>query len=182
MNKIIKDDIIKVLARALDILNNEPANITELKELSNHTIHNASIFQDKDSVSIALIIYSLSKIFERGQTIDDVKYLFKDAFDSLKNNNFSEYQKIIQDLFKVISVYDNKFSAYIEEVITQAEIKKSSKLYEHGLSLGRASEILGISKWELMSYIGNTKINDVEDSKVDVVDRIKFTKTLFNIK
>ena len=51
MNDIIREDIIKILERVIDILAvKETKDIIELKELSNHTIHNASIFQDKDSI------------------------------------------------------------------------------------------------------------------------------------
>ena len=38
-----------------------------LKELSNKTIHSASIYQDQDCIAIAVVIYSLSKIFERSK-------------------------------------------------------------------------------------------------------------------
>ncbi len=36
-----------------------------LKELSNGNTHNASIFQDGDSLTIAIVIYALSKVVDR---------------------------------------------------------------------------------------------------------------------
>ena len=55
MDKIIKKDILSIISKTIAILKiKEEKDIIELKELSNHTIHNASIFQDEDSVSIAI--------------------------------------------------------------------------------------------------------------------------------
>ena len=45
----------------------EDGNPVNLNDLSNRTIHTASIEQDTDSVILAVIIYSLSKIIERGE-------------------------------------------------------------------------------------------------------------------
>ena len=66
MDEVVKKDILKVLSDVAAILQvEEEKDVAELRELSNHTIHNASIFQDEDSVSIAILIYSLSKVIER---------------------------------------------------------------------------------------------------------------------
>ena len=66
MNDNVKRDILRTLNRTVEILKEKDVtDLTELKELSNTTVHNASIYQDEDSVSVAVLIYSLSKIFER---------------------------------------------------------------------------------------------------------------------
>ena len=81
-------------------------------------------------------------------------------------------------LYCIISTIDSKLKLYIGEVITQAEIKKGSKLYAHGISLGRAAEVLGISQWELMFYIGKTKLIDVKGC-VGVRERLNYARSLF---
>jgi len=183
MNDTIKEDIIFILSAVIDILKvKEEKDITELKELSNHTIHNASIFQDEDSVSIAILVYSLSKVIER--EVDELNYgnilfFLEKAKDCLLKNKIDDYRKIIKKAFTVISGMDSKLKMYIEEVINQAQIKKGSKLYEHGISLARAAEILGISQWELMFYIGKTRITDKTKDAVNVKERLKFARGLF---
>lgn len=184
MNETIKKDILSILSGIINILRvKEEKDIVEIKELSNHTIHNASIFQDEDSVSIAILIYSLSKIIERKQgelSYNNIVRLIKTAYDFLDKNNIDSYRKTIRKLFKFISTIDTKLKLYIEEVINQAQIKKGSKLYEHGISLARASEILGVSQWELMSYIGKTKIPDVyEVERVSLKNRLNYARSLF---
>ena len=183
MNKIIKKDILAIISKTIGTLKvKEEKDIIELKELSNHTIHNASIFQDEGSVSIAILIYSLSKIIERkfGElNFKPILDLLIAAFNYLKKDNIDEYRKTIKKLFDLISKIDTKLKLYIEEVIRQAQIKKGSQLYRHGISLARAAEILGISQWELMNYIGHTKITDIE-GKVDIKSRLNFTRRLFS--
>jgi len=40
-------------------------DIIKLKDLSNQTIHTASISQDTDNILVAVLIYSISKVIER---------------------------------------------------------------------------------------------------------------------
>ena len=57
MHDILKKDIVTVLTRLSEIIKiKNDTDFLELKELSNHVIHNASVFQDEDSVSVAVLI------------------------------------------------------------------------------------------------------------------------------
>ncbi|MBT6821580.1 hypothetical protein HOA56_04085, partial [archaeon] len=67
MNEIIRKDIIGVLLKAIEYIDNSD-NI-KLRELSDYVIHNASIFQDEDSISVVVIIYPLSKLFKEGEKV-----------------------------------------------------------------------------------------------------------------
>lgn len=182
MDEVVKKDVLSVLSDAVRILEvEEERDVSELRELSNHTIHNASIFQDEDSVSIAILIYSLSKVIERREGRMNYKILLKlvmDAKTNLEQSRVDEYRKIIRRLFNFISTIDNKLKLYIEEVINQAQIKKGSKLYEHGISMARAAEILGISQWELMFYVGKTRMTDIKGG-VNVRERLNYARGLF---
>ncbi|MDP7179824.1 MAG: hypothetical protein QF824_00965 [Candidatus Woesearchaeota archaeon] len=184
MNDTIKRDILSILSEIIKILRvKEDKDIVEIRELSNHTIHNASIYQDEDSVSIAILVYSLSKICERkqgGLDYNSVISLLKVASKCLEINNIDKYRKTIKKSFKFISTIDSKLKMYIEEVINQAQIKKGSKLYEHGISMARASFILGVSEWELMRYIGKTSIADLPlQDPVSIRSRLEFVRGIF---
>ena len=182
MDEVVKKDILKVLSDVLEILKVEDENdAVHLREISNHTIHNASIFQDEDSVSIAILIYSLSKVIERKEGKVNYGVLSKmvvDARNKLASDMNENYRVAIKKLFNFISTIDTKLKLYIEQVITQAEIKKGGKLYAHGISLGRAAEILGITQWELMFYIGKTNLTDIHGG-VSVKDRLNYARGLF---
>jgi len=181
MDEKIKEDIISILNSAIDVLKSH--NSMKLREISNHTIHNASIFQDKDSISIAVIMYALSKIIDRTSRIEPVVFqTLENAKHSLENNQIVDYEKNIKELMDTISGYDKKLNLYIQKVINEAEIKKGSKLYEHGISLAQTADLLGISQWELMKYIGQTKIADKFKDEISVKDRLAHTRQIFGLQ
>jgi len=183
MNEIVKKDIVNILEEIVEILRvKEEKDYFELKELSNHTIHDASIFQDEDSLSIAVLVYSLSKIIERGGEPKDLLNKIQAALKFLRQDKIKEYRYTIEDIFKTVSQADIKLKLYTEEVIHQARIKKASKMYEHGISVGRTSELLGISQWELINYLGKTTIPDEPYKKGLFNKRIAFAKKLFGTK
>ena len=184
MNPQIKKDLISVLSDLSDILRyGKNADIQKIKILSNHTIHNASVFQDEDSISVAIMIYSLSKIMERKER--DLDYgkilgILSSAAVSIKNNDDELFRKSVKSIFDFIREADAKIKLYINEVINQAQIKKGCKLCEHGISVARASEVLGISRWELMHYLGKTTLIEQFSEPVNASQRLKFARSLFS--
>jgi len=176
----VKKDILSILSHAVSYIND--GNLTELSLLSNSTIHNASIYQDEDSISIAVIIYALSKIFEREHSSLDKSVIenLKQAQQSLKDDNFHNYKESIHQISKKIQSLDHQLNLYVEQVINQAQIRKGSKIYEHGISLARASEMLGISQWDLMTYVGNTQIIDKSEKVRRAKGRLEYARGLFS--
>ena len=184
MQDIIKKDIISVLNSLIELLKaKEESNIVQIKELSNHVIHNASVFQDEDSISVAILIYSLSKIIERKQKDFDYEKVFgmiNSCILNLKNGNDVLFRKSIKNIFNFVRTIDEKLKLYIYEVINQAQIKKGCKLCEHGISVARAAEVLGISQWELMHYLGKTTLIDQFSEPVNVLKRLKIARSFFS--
>lgn len=184
MDDLVRKDALKIVGRVIEILKvKEEKDVSELKDLSNHTIHNASVFQDECSVSIAVVIYALSKIIERNPEQLNYKKIIgflEKTKSALKNNEAHNLKLAIRKLFSEISAIDNKLSLYIHEVINDAQVKKGCKLCEHGLSTAKASQVMGVSQWELMNYLGKTKLNENIAGIVDVRSRLKFTRNLFS--
>lgn len=181
MHKIIKEDITNVLKDS--ILAVESGKISDLSQLSDHVIHDASIFQDDDTLSIAILVYALSKIIarccEKNVSYALILKELKDAVYHLEKNNFNGFRNSIKNLFRTINKYDKKIKLYIEEVINKAKLKKGSKLYKHGLSIARASEILGISQWEMMNYIGKTFLPDEKKEGLSAKQRLNIAREIF---
>lgn len=180
MNNIVKNDILKVLDLAISII--EKGNVSSLKELSNHTIHNSSIFQDTDSVNIAIIMYTLAKIFERENKIDkSIIHTLIKTKRSLFEDKFDEYKNYIDKIFRLISKEDLKIKKYVQEVISQAGVRKGSKIYEHGISMAKSAQILGVSQWDMMDYVGSTKIADSFSEPMNLRIRLKIARDIFGI-
>ena len=180
--------MLKVLEKVVPALRSEDSR--ELKWLSNNTIHNAGMFQDKDSVSMAVIFYSLSKIFERPRLYDqpilqemkkDVLQNLNYARTNLKRKEDKQFRLEMKKVLKRISIFEKKIGKYITEVLQQAKIKKGGRIYEHGLSVGLSAQLMGISKWELMSYIGATKVSDVSDEISLLKSRIDSVRRMFSL-
>jgi len=184
MEQEIRTDILAILQETIDMLKKE--DYASLLEISNHTIHDASIFQDQDSLSVAVLVYALYKILGRSrETCKDLcsKSLdvLQNAHDLLQREDYEGYRDIIRKVFKFVSETDDHLHMYISEVVDQAQIKKGSKLFEHGLSLARAAELLGISRWELMQYVGKTRLPEQIVGSMDIRDRVRYARKIFGI-
>jgi hypothetical protein len=179
MKQIIKKDILSLLNKAIDALKKN--ELLKLRTISNEVIHNATIFQDEDSISTAIIIYTISKLYKEANNINEIviPYLEELIF-ALKKNNYDLYRKKLKILLKEISEKFEKTKFYMSEILNQAQVNKASKMYDHGISLSRVAETLGVSIWELMDYIGKTSIADSYESLTNVNDKISFTRNLFN--
>lgn len=150
-----------------------------LQELSNHTIHDASIFQDEHSLTLAVAVYSLSKILNRkGSISNKVISSLEKLKKNIQDQDSKACSKSLQQLVKLISEEDSMINIYITEVIDQAKIKKGQTLYEHGLSISKAADLLGISCWDLAGYVGRTVSCDVKP-KVTQQKRMDWAWRLF---
>ena len=186
MNEEVKSIILEALKKVLKAIKEK--DVVSLKELSNSTIHSASTTQDEDSISFAVLAYSLFKIFERSDYENlgswdlfshNADVYLKNAYDYLNRKNIDKYRSSVNDFLKSIDDLDKKLRDYIKDVLEGARVSKGSRLYEHGLSLGRTAELLGISQFELMDYVGKTGIADVTPTTVDIKKRLAKARSLF---
>jgi len=180
MRQIIKEDILEVLKKVIQALKQE--DYSTLAELSNHTIHDASIFQEDDPLTLAILVYALSKVInrclERKQACPAVAPTLQKASEYLQQDDDNAYRATIKNVLREISSYDAQLKLYIQEVIQQARIKKASKLHEHGISIARTAELLGLSQWELQNYIGKT-ITDIPHDGMKIGERLRRARELF---
>jgi len=163
------EHIIDVLEKVRIAIKEE--DVSALSKLSNETIHSASSHQDTGNITMAVIVYALSKLIERKNYlkiknwnvfIKKIDSEFSLAIKAVKDDNLEKYEDYMQMTRKSITSASVNIKPYIQEVIRKASINKASKIYEHGISLGQTAEILGITEWELSEYTGQSKISDVK--------------------
>ncbi len=182
-----KGHVIEVLEKAEKAIKNE--DVSEIKELSNQTLHSASIYQDADNISLAVVLYSLSKIIERTSYKEEKGWAdFKKNYTTclsraklaLKAEDIEVYRDQIACIREHIGKLSGDLKKYIEDVFRKAQINKASRLYEHGLSLEKTAKILGVTIWELNQYVGRTGIADVNYAYTkELEDRIKLAQDIF---
>jgi len=181
-------NIIRILDETVKAVKEE--NIKLLKDLSNQTIHDASTVQDQYSITIAVLIYSLSKIYERETHYGQFKGWRAFCFDctkglevakgKLEKRDIPGFDKAIKDYVNILKELETKLKRYIQDVFNSAKINKASRIYEHGISLGRTAELLGVTKFQLMEYVGRTYIADVkENMTINPEKRLSIAREIF---
>ena len=181
------DNIIRILGETRKAIETE--NYSKIKNLSNQTINVASLTQDPDNINVAVVVYSLDKVFEREhyRNYSDWKKISKTILSSLEysiedleKNDLKEFRKDFENIRLCIKKISGKLKEYIQEVFRKAKINKASRIYEHGISMEQTAKLLGITMFELADYAGKTGIADVSESKtLDAKSRIKLAEEIF---
>lgn len=180
MRPDVREDILNILRRVVKVL--EKGYFNQLKALSNHTVHNASIFQDQDSIGIAVVTYALEKIVDQSSfDAPAFKGLFSQALRDLEASRVGAYRESVGRLFRKIADTDQKLKNYIDHVVEFSLVKKGGKIYEHGISLAQTASLLGINQWELMEYLGTTTVGDRFQEEIGVRKRLEAARSLFGL-
>jgi hypothetical protein len=184
---IEKEHMLEVLRQAYSAVKNE--NVALLKELSNQTIHSVSIYQDPDSLAIAVTIYSLGKIFENENFRDSRKWnifitrtlkCLDRACFFLQNDKLEYFRREIIRIRKSLNLFVH-LKDYIQEVFRKSSINKASRVYEHGISRAETASLLGVTQWELATYASVPVITDLDLTITKPIrERLKFTEDLFD--
>ncbi|MBS3143837.1 hypothetical protein J4446_03120 [Candidatus Woesearchaeota archaeon] len=188
MDEGVKKEILETLKGSIEAIAKD--DVKKLRDLSNRIINSSSLDQDEDVITMAVMLYSLSKIYERtdyrkysGWKLlnETIRNSLRGALFALENSDVTNFEKNMKNILDVIDKLDNKLKSYIKDVIHDAQIARGSRLYEHGLSLGRTAELLGIDKWELTEYVSKTGIAEVKEGfTLTEEKRIKSLRRLFN--
>lgn len=172
-----------VLDAAIEGLKNHDMGL--IRSVSNQTIHNASIFQDNFSINIAIITYALSQLLEntlvKNKPVDMEKYLrhLVALKETVRSRQPKVFEKLVGKIYAEMKKDENRFSQFVRHVKTQARMDKSARLVDHGISVARAADVLGVSQWQMYSYLGKTKItDDGSDSVANMKKRLEFARGL----
>lgn len=181
------DHIIQILSATKKALAEEDAS--SLRELSNQTIHCAAYIQDSGSITLAVIIYTLSKLIERSDQRRLKKWPeFSKRFNSwislniqaLQEKKMEQYERYLEEMRKTLAATSINLKPYIQEVLRKASINKASRIYHHGISLGKTAQLLGITQWELSEYAGQKEGDDQSSNTLDVKKRAKTALEFFS--
>ncbi|MFA5485137.1 MAG: hypothetical protein WC260_02730 [Candidatus Pacearchaeota archaeon] len=161
----------------------------KLKNLSNQTIHSATIHQDPVNIVIAVLVYSFSKVLQREnyQKMEEwdlfYKYILENWDLMIKASLENKKQELLGyagEIRNYLNNIDGNLGEYIKDIFRKAEINKAFKLYEHGISSAQTAELLGISLWDLASYIGQSNIFETHvTNKISEKQRIKIVEDFF---
>lgn len=159
--------VIQVLRESQEALRQDDAY--RLQQLSDQTIHSASIYQHTDFIIIAVLMYSLNKLVIRknklqvqkwSQFIKKFNLEIDKAINSFKEKDIDEATRHLEHAKSLLTDLSPSVKQDVEEVIHRASVNKATRIYEHGISLQKTSKLLGVSQWEMAEYIGNRNMFD----------------------
>ncbi|MEK6970001.1 MAG: hypothetical protein AABW48_06250 [Nanoarchaeota archaeon] len=185
MDVEIKKEILDILGQTIEILEQkEEKDVEELKELSNHGIDDVALHKNLDLISIAVLVYSLYKI---AAVLPQEDYLqlvnkIKTAKQCLQERDLGKYNQSIKALFQIIKKSNAKIKVHLQDVLHAARVKKSAILLEKGLSIGQAAGLMGLSNWDLQSYVGKTTSFEQQQEKVPAKTRVQTALKIFGVK
>ncbi len=181
------ENIIRILKEALVAFNGNDS--FALKKLSDQTIHTSAIYQDPDNIMVAVLVYVLGKLVERDKLrrIEGTQNFyvnltknFAEATKALEKNDLETFRSLFGKIRSSVNEMDEGFANYLREIFYKAEVSKAFRIYEHGISAERTAELLGVSLWDLASYIGQSSISESHFTEaLSVKDRVNVTRSFF---
>lgn len=161
----------------------------KMRLLSDQTIHTATIYQDPDNIIVAVLVYSLSKILQREnyREMDGWKKFYSSLIENLdisvsaiEKNDMKKFRVSMGEIRESANEIESDLRIFIQDVFRKAELNKAFKIYEHGLSAQQTAELLGVSLWELASYLGQSSLSEAHEKGLPVKERIKFAEDFFS--
>ncbi len=170
--------LVQLMAKASQAIRKH--DVLQLRDASRDAINEASISQDANSLSLAVIIYSIVKIMERGNSdVGKSAILLEHAQAHFQKGKELAYKNELKKLFGFISDADKRLKFFINEVIAETRIKKGGGLYEHGISVGQAASLLDVSMWDLMNYVGKIRASNIYVGGISPKKRMETARSLF---
>lgn len=169
------------------IKNIEKRDYETLHSLENTTLEVAVTDFNKDFSQICVMIYGLRKLIAKKHISSTEewkiyeKHILENLNISLENyreEDPSKFNNIIKNIIYVLKKADKELGRYVSLVIDDGRIKLASTAYAYGLSASQASDLLSITKEQLMSYVGITKMPDEDKKFKSINERVHILEVL----
>lgn len=165
----------------------EKNDYESLHLIENKTLEQAIMEFNKDFSEVCVLIYGLRKLISKkhiSQTESWQNYkssIIKELNSSLavyKEEDSSKFNNYIKNTIEIVKKADQELGRYVSIVIEDGRIKLASTAYAYGLSASQASDLLSISKEQLMSYVGITKMPDEDKPFKSISQRVHLLEVI----
>ncbi len=166
-------------------------NSIKLREIANQAIEEAVLKSDKLLASVAVFAYALSKVltkvhFRKRENWGRFKKRLSaqlSMFVGLTKTRKDVYGILENKLIKLVEEIDKEAGNYTRNLMYKAKVKMASTAYALGVSAGTAADLTGADKFELLRYIGITKIHDRPYTKtLSALERYKIARSVLHAK
>ncbi|MEM3399218.1 MAG: hypothetical protein QXP42_00090 [Candidatus Micrarchaeia archaeon] len=182
------EEIIDIVLRIKNAF--KKGKIHKLRKIHNECTKELVLTNNPILLDMALISYALAKLIEkpRYRDIHIKKFapILEDNLDrvaqALKTNEMNEYNRAIKEITEAATKMESADRRYIRIIFDKARLKLASTIYAQGFSLGYASEISGVSRRDILDYVGKTMIPDRVKTEKTIDERLKNVRELFRKK
>jgi len=184
MKGVIKKDLLLILSKTIDILKTkESSDVEELKTLSEQAIEDVAVHKDIDLISATVLIYSIYKVLPeiKDENYKDLLVELESALSNLQQNQLGRYNQKIKSLYEILRRDNSNVKLHLQDVMHAARIKKGASLLGHGLSIGQAAGLMGLSNWDLQQYVGGTPLLGQHKEKYPPEKRLILALKIFGV-
>lgn len=159
-------------------------DIVRLKHLGAEAARQALEFNEPRFVEMSVVSYSLSKLLEKPYIVESNRwkkfsiFLNDQLSAGLKCKTEAECDAVVSSILHEVEKLSFDLGRFVTSVIEKARVKAATQIYAHGASVGRAMELTGADRKELLNYIGATKLPDKYVTKT-VKERMELAVKLF---
>ncbi|MAG60318.1 hypothetical protein CL619_00880 [archaeon] len=183
MKEAVRQSLIKDVDRAINILNEDSSKERkDLQSLSEHVIGDVALYRNVDAVTLAILIYSIYKtlpcISEKQQ--EELVTRLTKLRIHLQKKQFTKYNDSMKRLFEMLRLCNSQIKTHIQDVFYAAKIKKGTNLLEQGLSLARAADLMGVSRWDVLQYGGSSVTQTEHSESWPAAKRLALARKVFS--
>lgn len=153
-----------------DALKNQDA--LKLRKLSDILTDKAVIEPENETINLAVITYSFSKIFSKVHFQNKFERLIADGIAKLDKKDFDGVMDDIKE-------FDEKYGHFEGDLIKKARIKIGSRLYSHGLSISKSAAVVDVRISDILKYVGGTHVHE-SPATISVKDRLNTARRIFS--
>ena len=133
-------------------------DILTLRELAGEYSDEASINQSQRNINLAIISYSLNKIYSKIHLREKTRDLEAEVILKLTEDKLEE----VRD---AIFAFDEENGLFYGGLGHKARVKIGSRLYSQGLSITQSANLVDININEIQDYVGETKDHDTHHGR-----------------
>ncbi len=158
-----------------------------LRSVYRQLLDDIAFSYDEQKYQLATLAYALSKVVtkprfwkahKQNRYWEETRRMLADVESCAREGNLKEAGRILQEILTRVETADEQDPRFVRGLVLKARIKSASTFYASGLSLGRAAELSGLDKREILSYVGQTRMNERLAGTISVATRLKALRGL----
>ncbi len=161
----------------------------ELKRLGAEMGEAALVENDPAFVEVSVVAYSVHKVLDKPYLAalpewepvrQHVITRVEAAVDALKSARAGEVVDCLRAASEEVDHFTITQGRFPGGIALKARVKLAADIYAHGASLGRAAELSGAPKQDVLSYLGVTALPGKYPVAVPVSERMSLLRGLFS--